>query len=223
MWWHDAIRITMRDMRIERRARDLTATVMPFGVGMVLLFGFALDPDHHSLSRFAPGLFWVTMVLCALLVFQRSAVTETEYGGFDALVLTGVDTTAMFVGKCLAAFAQLVLLAVVLGVVMLVAFNVTVSSLPLLGVTMLLCIGGMSAIGVSYSTLVMSHRRRSLLLSAMFIPLISPVLLAGTRVFDIALGNSMDQVDSWLSLIVAFCLAYVALGAALFVSLLEES
>ncbi len=56
--------VASKDLRIEARSRVLTNQVAPFAVLALVLFGFALDADQRTLRMFAPGLFWVAVLLC---------------------------------------------------------------------------------------------------------------------------------------------------------------
>ena len=68
--------VAARDLRIEARSRVVLDQVVPFAVLVLVLFGFALDADHRTLRTFAPGLFWVAVLLSALLAVQRSATLD---------------------------------------------------------------------------------------------------------------------------------------------------
>ena len=46
--------------------------LLPFVGAVLLLFGIAFDADATLLRRTAPGLFWMTVLLSALIVLQRS-------------------------------------------------------------------------------------------------------------------------------------------------------
>src|ERR1700736_641204 len=45
-----------KDLRIEARSRVTAQQILPFGLVVLLLFAFALDPDRGVLARVAPGL-----------------------------------------------------------------------------------------------------------------------------------------------------------------------
>ncbi|HCV34239.1 MAG TPA: hypothetical protein DGF10_06180, partial [Acidimicrobiaceae bacterium] len=66
----DAWLVACRDLRIEARSRVVLDQVVPFSVLVLVLFGFALDADNRTLRTFAPGLFWVAVLLSALLAVQ---------------------------------------------------------------------------------------------------------------------------------------------------------
>src|SRR5688572_7319924 len=98
----EATLIAGKDLRIEIRARVITQQILPFGLIVLLLFAFALDPDRGVLQRVAPGLFWVTVLLASLLGVSRAFTIEAENGARDGLRLSGLDGSAIFLGKAAA-------------------------------------------------------------------------------------------------------------------------
>ena len=81
--WRDALLVAGKDLRIEARSRVTTNQVAPYAVLVLLLFGFAFDQDHQLLVRAAPGLFWVSVLFCALLAIARSFAVEAADGASD--------------------------------------------------------------------------------------------------------------------------------------------
>ena len=61
--WREVRLVAGKDLRIEARSRVTIQQILPFGLIVLLLFAFALDPDRGVLKRVAPGLFWVTVLL----------------------------------------------------------------------------------------------------------------------------------------------------------------
>jgi len=66
----EALLIAGKDLRLEARSRVAANHVLPFVLAVVLLFGFALDPDSGILRRATPGLFWVTVLFAAVLLVR---------------------------------------------------------------------------------------------------------------------------------------------------------
>ena len=110
----DARLVAAKDLRIEARSRVVLNQVAPFALLVLVLFGFALDADQRTLRAFAPGLFWVAVLLCALLAIQRSVSVEQADGALTGLRLSGMSPAALFIGKASAVFVQLVVLEVLL-------------------------------------------------------------------------------------------------------------
>ena len=97
--WRDAALVAGKDLRIEMRTRVATNQVAPFAVLVLVLFGFALDPDSGLLTKAAPGLFWIAVLFCSLLAVQRSFAVEAADSAQDGLRLSGLDPAGIFLGK----------------------------------------------------------------------------------------------------------------------------
>ncbi|MDP6078205.1 MAG: heme exporter protein CcmB, partial [Acidimicrobiales bacterium] len=110
----DARLIAIKDLRIEARSRVLLNQVAPFALLVLVLFGFALDADQRTLRSFAPGLFWVAVLLAALLAVQRSTSLERADDAQTGLRLSGMAPSSVFLGKAAAVFLQLAVLEVLL-------------------------------------------------------------------------------------------------------------
>ena len=121
--FRQALLVAGKDLRIEARSRVAVNQVLPFAGIVLLLFAFALDPNRGLLPRVAPGLFWVAVLLSGLLAISRAFAVEGENGVRDALRLSGLDGAAVFCGKALAVAAQLLVLEVILGIGVVVLYD----------------------------------------------------------------------------------------------------
>lgn len=221
--WRDAALVAGKDLRIEARSRVATNQVAPFAVLVLLLFGFALDPDRGVLTRAAAGLFWVAVLFSALLSVQRSFALESADGGRDGLRLSGLDPAGIFLGKAVAVAVQLLALEALLIPGVAILFNARLSGSPLLLLTCLVATVGLAAAGTAYGVLTAGLRVRETLLPLLLLPVLAPVLLAATRAWESALGTSVDDGWQWLQLLGVFAVLYLAFGILAFGSLLEES
>ena len=106
----DALLVAGKDLRVEWRSRVITNQVAPFTLLIVVLFGFALDADTETLRDTAPGLFWVAVLLVAVLAVQRSAAIETADNAQARILLSDIDAPSVFLGKALALLVQLLVL-----------------------------------------------------------------------------------------------------------------
>jgi heme exporter protein B len=212
-----------KDLEIEWRSRVATSRLVPFAGILLLLFAVALDPDRGLLPRLAPGLFWVATMLAALLAIGRSFAVERENRAGVGLLLSGVDPAAMYVGKALAVLVELLALEAVLGLGMVVLYDVTPRSLGLIAVGAVLASAGVAAAGTLYGAVVVADRGRDSLLALLLLPVLVPVLLAATRVYEGATTGGSSGDVAWLGLLAVFAALYGGLGALTFGSLIEET
>lgn len=222
--WHDALLVAGKDLRIELRSRVALWQVVPFAVLTLLLFAFAVGPGNAALRAAAPGLFWLAVLFSSVLAVQRSVAIESGDGVRDGMRLSGIDPAGVFLGKAAAIAGQLLVLEIILGAGLSVLFGVRVHSWPLATGTAVLATIGLASAGVLYGALSAGLRVRETLLPLLVLPIVAPVLIAGTRALAGALGVAGATVSSslpWLRILGAFAAVYVVMGVALYGPLQE--
>jgi heme exporter protein B len=224
--WRDAALVAGKDLRIEFRSRVLINQVAPFGVLVLVLFAFALGPDAQDLLRAAPGVFWVSVLFASLLAIQRAFAIESSDGARDGLRLAGLDPAGVFLGKAAAVSVQLVALELLLGTGAVLLFGAHVHDLWSLVAACVAGTAGLAGAGVLYGALASGLRVRETLLPLLVLPVVAPVLVAGTKVWQAALQtqtNSPVSNSGWLPLLLVFAVVYLVLGVLLFGVLQEEA
>ena len=219
----DAVLVAGKDLRIERRSRVALQQIVPFGAIVVMLFAFALDSDRTLLHQAAPGLFWAAVLLAVLLAVGRSFSIEEANRARDGLRLSGLDGGAIFLGKAAAVAVELFLLEIIVGVAVVVLYDVSVR-----GVLVLLCAGvaatvGLAATGTVYGVLAGGLRARETLVPLLVLPAVTPVMLGATRSYQAALNGVPSDAWPWIQLLAAFAVLAVTAGTVAFGPLLEEA
>ena len=221
--FRDAVLVAGKDLRIELRSRVGINQILPVAVMVLLLFGFALDPDSPVLSRATPGLFWVAVLFVAVLAVERSFAVEAADGVRDALRLSGLHPSGIFLGKFAALAVQLAAVQVVLLVGVVILFGRDLAGHLLLIVTALAATAGIAAAGTLYGVLAAGLRVRETLLPLLLLPVLAPVLIAATRAFETALDGVPSDGWPWFNLLIVFALTYTGFGILAFGPLLEDS
>ena len=102
-----------------------------------------------------------------------------------------------------------------MGVVLLYGARIEVPWLIV--VSCLLGTVGLAATGTLYGALSAGIRVRETLLPLLLLPIVAPVLLAGTKIWQAAMsGGTPSDGTQWLRLLVIFDAVYVAVGVILF-------
>jgi heme exporter protein B len=221
--FRDAALVAGKDLRVELRSRVTTNQVLPFALLVLVLFAFALDPDRGILTRATAGLYWVAVLLAALLAVQRAYVLESGDGTRDGLRLSGLDPAGVFLGKAAGVALQLLALELVLGVGVVVLYGADLREPVLLVLTCLVATAGLAAAGAVYGVLAAGLRVRETLLPLLLLPVVAPVLIGATQASEAALGGVTGDGWPWLGLLAIFALVYLACGILAFGPLLEES
>jgi heme exporter protein B len=215
--WRDSLLVAGKDLRIEARSRVALSQVAPFGAVALVLFAFALGPDRTLMAKGAPGLFWVAVLFCTVLAVQRSVAVESADGARDGLRLSGLDPAGLFLGKAAAVGAQLLVLEALLAAGVLLLYGAHVEVPWLIVASCALGTVGLAATGTLYGALSAGLKVRETLLPFLLLPIVAPVLLAGTRIWQAALaGGIASNGWPWLRLLVVFDAAYLAIGVVAF-------
>ncbi|MGH3732561.1 MAG: heme exporter protein CcmB [Acidimicrobiales bacterium] len=215
-----ALLVAGKDLRIERRSRVLLWQVLPFGVMALVLCGLALGPIHAGNSTAGPGLFYLVMLLVALLMINRSQVIEGPTGTRTSIATLGLDPAGVFLGKTLALAIELWLTGIVVlaGAVLLLhtALVGSAEALP----SVLVILAALAAAGTMYGALSGGGQGPATLLPVLSFPAFAPLLIAGERSYSDALhGGSLWQ---WWVISLVALVAYIAIGILLY-GVLEDS
>jgi len=221
--WREVRLVAGKDLRIEARTRVTVQQIIPFGLIVLLLFAFALDPDRGVLRRVAPGLFWVTVLLAALLGISRAFSIEAEHGARDGLRLSGLDGSSIFLGKAAALALELLIFEALLTVGVVVLFDVRLGSLAPLVLATLAATVGLAAAGTLYGVLAAGIRVRETLVPVLLLPVVAPVLLGATRAWEASIDGVTSDAWPWVALLGIFAVLFVGIGMLAFGPLLEES
>lgn len=220
--WRDAVLVAGKDLRIELRSRVVVNQVVPFGALVLILFAFALGPDQKTLDSAAPGLFWVTVLFASVLAVQRSFALESSDGAGEALLSSGIDPAGVFLGKAMAVALQLLVLELLLGVGVVFLYGAKMTSVADAAAACVAGTAGVAAAGTIYGAMVVGLRIRETLLPFLLLPVVAPVLLAGTRTWQSALGTASGAADGpWLRLLLVFAAVYLCAGVILYGPLQE--
>jgi heme exporter protein B len=221
--FRDARLVAAKDLRLEWRSKVTLAQVAPFALLVLILFAFALDPDRGVLERATPGLFWLAVVFSAVMAVQRAFALEAADGVRDALRLSALEPSGIFLGKMAAIAAVLIALEVLLLGGVALFYNTHLGGFGLLVATCVPATAGIASAGTLYGVLAAGLRMRDTLLPLLLLPVLSPVLIGATRAFEAALANNATDGWPWIGLLSVFALVYIAAGAVTFGTLLEES
>jgi heme exporter protein B len=221
--WRDAALVAGKDLRIELRSRVGLWQVAPFAVLVLVLVAFAIGPDTASLRNAAPGIFWIAVLFSTVLSVQRSVAIESGEGTRDGLRLSGIDPAGIFLGKAAAVGLQLLVLQIVLWLGVTFLFNVRVHVVWLAIATSLLATVGLASAGVLYGALSAGLRVRDTLLPILVLPVLAPVLLAGSKAWQSALDGNASSGAEWLRILIPFAVIYLVVGIVLYGPLQEAA
>ncbi|MBU2581288.1 MAG: heme exporter protein CcmB [Alphaproteobacteria bacterium] len=176
-----------RDITLALREGGAIGTALGFYLIVIALLPLGLGPDLNLLSRIAPGLLWIALLLSALLSLGRMFETDHEDGSLELLAIGGPPLEMVAAAKALAHWLTtgipLALLAPLLGILL----NLDISAYGVLILTMLVGTPAISFLGAIGAALTLRARRGGLLLALLILPLYVPTLIYGIQAISSAM------------------------------------
>ena len=187
----------LRDLRLLWRRRGDAFQPALFAVLVVVLFALALGGEAQALSRVAPAVLWVAVLLAGLLSLDTLFRGDAEDGSLEQWILAPVPLAWLVAVR--------------------VASHWLTTALPLIVATPLLAL-----LGAVVAALTVGMRRSGILVALLALPLYVPVLVFGAGSVA-ASAQGLDAVGALLllaaGLVLALVLAPLAAAAAIRIAL----
>lgn len=200
-----------RDLVLAMREGGAIGTALGFYLLVVAMLPLGLGPDLNLLSRIAPGLLWIALLLAALLSLSRIFETDFEDGSLELMALGDLPLEAVAAIKSLAHWLTtgipLALLAPLLGILL----NLDMDAYGVLVLTMLAGTPAISFLGSIGAALTLRARRGGLLLALLVLPLYVPTLIYGITAISSA-ATAPDAFVPSLLILTALSLGSLVLG-----------
>jgi heme exporter protein B len=215
--------VAAKDLRIEVRGRHVVGVALPFAGTLLLSFGLALGPGRELLETAAPGLLWLALLFASTILARQAYEAEAEDDALEGLVLAPVDKAAVFAGKAAAMALELLVLEATVLVMVAVLFGLPLGrGVAVIAAALTLGTVGLATVGSLFGLLAVVPRAREAALPLLVMPLVTPVLVAGVKATELAVAGRGGEAGSWLGLLVAFDLVFLAAGTLVFEHLVEE-
>ncbi|MEM6428625.1 MAG: heme exporter protein CcmB [Deinococcota bacterium] len=218
------MRVAAKDIRLEVRSKAITIATLFFAILVLVILAFAIGPSEQFLRNGAAGALWVALAFAGVTAASQSYQHELEDSAFEQLLLYPAPRTTLFLGKLIANWCFMIVLALVLTPLCSALFGMQVSTkLAWLALTILLGTLGFALIGTFYAALTANLRARESLLPVLMLPIVVPVLLAAVSATGeiVQLGN-LGLAQDWLRLLAGFDLIYLVVCSSLYTVVVEE-
>ena len=207
-----------RDIQLALRDGGAIGTVLGFDLIVVALMPLGLGPDLNLLTRIAPGVLWVALLLASLLSVGRLFEADHEDGSLDVMVAAPLPLELTVLAKIVAHWLTVALPLAVLSPVLGLLLNLDSGLYGLLLATTLLGTPAVTAIGAIGAALTLRARRGGLLVALLILPLFVPTLIFGITALSGA-SSPTGPASSLLMLtalsLVTVVLAPIAAAAAI--------
>lgn len=216
--------IFRKDMLIELRTKDSLNAMLFFGIVVLVIFNFALEPVRESVRAAVPGVLWVAFAFAGTLGLNRMFSAEKENSCLQGLLMVPVDRGILYLGKMLAASVFMLVTEAVVFVFCLVFFNLTVwSEIPWLALIFLVGTLGFTSVGTLLAAVAANTRMREVLLPLILFPVVLPVIINAVEATGIVL-NTVDYSALRLpvTFMSVFTIVFTTVAYLLFDFVLED-
>ncbi len=222
-YFYKILAIVYKDITAELRTKEMLSAMFVFSLLVIFIFNFTFDLRTDNAATLAPGVLWVAIAFAGMLGLGRSFIVERDRGSLEGLLLAPVDRSAIYFGKFLGNVIFISVVEVGILPLFIVFFNQPLAVVPaLVGVVVLGTIG-FAGVGTLFSAMVVHTRARDVLLPILLFPVVVPVLLSAVRLTaGILDALPLEDIQSWLGLLITFDVIFLAASFILFEYIVEE-
>jgi heme exporter protein CcmB len=217
--------VTLKDLTIEMRSREILYTTTFFAASIVLVFAFSFVKDGRAFEDAAAGILWIAIAFSGTLALGRAFERERVNQTLQALMLAPSDRPAIYVGKLAGIVVLMSLVQAVLVPMVGLMFQAPLLEHPLL-LALLLAAGtiGYAAVGTLFAAMLVRARSRDVLLPILLYPITIPVIIAGVRGTAVLFSEdaSLAVVRAWLAMLAFFDVVFVTLSLWTFEAVMTE-
>lgn len=198
------------------RTHESLLSLFFFSFLLNLLFAFGFPIDRASLGSSALTFIWLTTLFGGILRMNRTFEAENEGGVLDGIRMTPNVALPFFIAKLFINFIFILIIEIISTFFVLLFFNPTdfLSQLKLFVYPLGLGALGLAVIGTTFSGILVSHKRKELILPVISYPLMIPLIIAVLK------GGEGDLV--WLKLLGGFDALYLIASLMVYETLLES-
>ena len=214
--------ILSKDILLEFRTKDILVSMLLFGLLVIVVFNFAIDPTPRLVATVAPGILWVSFTFGGVLGLNRSFGLEKDRGNLHGLMLSPVSRDTLYFGKMLGNFVFMLIVEAIVYPAFAILFNLPLW-IPGLIPIILLATLGISAVGTVFSAMAVNTRSREVMLPALFFPVVVPVIIGAVESTGALLGSNDDaNLVRWATFLAVFDAVFLVVCPVVFGMILEE-
>jgi heme exporter protein B len=217
------ISLVSRDLQLAWREGGAISTALGFYLVVVAILPLGLGPDLNLLSRIAPGLLWVALLLAALLSVDRIFHNDHEDGTLELIALGPLPLELVVTAKALAHWISIGIPLTLAAPILALLLNLPADAFWVLILTMATGTPAISFLGALGAALTLGLGRGGLLLALLILPLYVPVLIFGVASMNAVITGPAPFLSSYMILcaitLATLVLSPVAAAAALRINL----
>jgi heme exporter protein B len=195
-----------------------------FGLSIILAFAFTSNVSKVIITNYAPGMFWIMILFVSALGVHRSFSYEKNFDAFSMLISAPVDRGIIYLSKWI---SGTIFLTIMEAVIIVPFFKFLLLDIPsnfiLFILTAILINLAIMSVASLVAGIVMRANLSEVLVPILFFPLVSPVIIAATKISSGILAKDPYQLwQFWLLIIISIIVIFALAGYTLFDFITEE-
>lgn len=180
--WGSLVALIKRDVALARGQGGALGAALGFILAVIVLIPLAVGPEQALLSRLAPGIIWLSLLLSVLLTAERIFQQDYEDGSLDVMMMARVPFEMITLTKAIAHWLTVSLPLSVIAPPLGFLLNINVLQLPMLWASMIMGSLALSLLASIGGAVTAGLRRGGLLVSLLILPLYVPILIFGISI-----------------------------------------
>jgi len=218
------ISLLKKELFIEFRSREVILSMLIFGLSIILAFAFTTNVSKIIVLNYAPGMFWIMILFVTTLGVHRSFTYEKNFDAFSLLISAPIDRGLIYLSKWISGTIFLTVMEII---IIIPFFKFLLLDLPsnfiLFSVTSILINFAIMSVASLVAGISMRANLSEVLVPILFFPLVSPVIIAATKISSGVLSGDPYQLwQIWLLIIVSVIVIFPLAGYTLFDFITEE-
>ncbi|MFH2011727.1 MAG: heme exporter protein CcmB [Pseudomonadota bacterium] len=216
--------IVSKDITSELRTKEMFLSMCLFSFLVLVIFNFAFDMGSKNLKENASGILWVAFIFSGLTGLGRSFGMERDKGTLHGLLLCPISPWGIYLGKMIGVFIFMVVMEIFTLALFIILYNINIIAF-MLPLVLIIFLGtlGFATIGTIFSAMSAATKARDVMLSILVFPISVPMIIALVKSTGIILwGGTIQEIYSWLKILIAFDLIFLLLAYLTFGFIMEE-
>ena len=213
-----------KELLNEFRSKESIISMIVFGVSIILIISFTINPISIEIQKILPGIFWLTYLFTSVIGLLRLYSSEKEYSAFNLLLLSPVERGNIFIAKMISIWLFILITQIITIplFILILQFSLPENYISF-SLFLLLSNWAIAAIGTTISGIGMRTKMSEVLIPILLYPLLSPVIISSVKITQaMQSGYIYVNYSFWVMIIITFSIFFTLIGYLTFDIVSEE-
>jgi len=213
-----------KELLNELRSKESVISMIVFGVSIILIISFTINPISVEIQKILPGIFWLTYLFTSVIGLLRLYSSEKECSAFNLLLVSPIERGNIYIAKMVSIWLFIIITQIITIPLFIIILQFTLPNNYLQFILFLLLSNwSIAAIGTTISGIGMRTKMSEVLIPILLYPLLSPVIISSVKITQaMQSGYIYINYSFWLMIIITFSILFTLIGYLTFDIVCEE-